>query len=92
MSDALYENEEKQNEPSRETEFVDPNPWVFATSKDYCAYQIVSSIIFIYVFLMFDFFTAFMVFIVYIFISAIYYRTRKKLHSSRSRMEPSPLQ
>lgn len=87
MSDEFYENEEYQNEPSQDTGVVDPNPWNFTKSKNFCAYQIISSILFIYIFLMFDFFTAFTVFIIFIFISAIYYRTAMKLHSSRTRTD-----
>ena len=89
MSDSLYENEEYQNETSQNTRFVDPNSWGFTQSKNFCVYQAVSSIIFVYVFLMFGFSTGFTVFIIYIFISAIYYRTTMKLHSSRTIRERS---
>ena len=92
MSDALYENEEYHTDTSQDTGFFDPNPWDFTKSKNLCVYQGVSSIIFIYVFLMFGFSTGFTVFIIYIFISAIYYRTTMKLHSSRTIKERSSLQ
>ena len=92
MSDSLYDTEEQQNETSQDTRFVDPNPWDFTKSKNFCVYQVVSSILFIYIFLMFGFYTGFTVFIIYIFLSAIYYRTTVKLQSSRTRKEPSLLQ
>ena len=92
MSDSLHENEEYQNDTSQDTGFVDPDPWDITKSKNFCAYQIVSSILFIYVFLFFPFSVAFTVFVIYIFISAIYYRTTMKLRASRTRTYSTSLQ